>query len=678
MPNAKEPRSQEAKHRSSWLPGFLASWRFVFLCCHASAFDVSAAWFDGAWPFRREVNVTWEADKAQGHELALAEVYTAGHHKEDGSDVRVAAEDGRQMASRVLGVGPGDQVRVVFALAKGQRRYYVYFGNANPAAKPKGTEDVNYHAGLLLEMRAFPGGPADNAAQLQGAFERSKKPIGMTMLPTLFTGKNPFGDHPNWVSRMSGSIYTPLDGEYVFAVAAKDRGALLIDGKAEVFCPHLVGDTRFNAKVNLKKGRHDLLFYHANLGGEGMISVVWKKPDGQNFELIGRDGFGSLHKAAPGPLEENRKTLTADFKAEFLGEAFFANHYAYRYRFSANVPKTQPPKYEWDLGDGQIAEGNSVEHVYLGEGVYPVKLTARIATNADIQTTKFHASRDWMAEKTLIDDPAVQSKIVESYKLDNLPPAQLPWVVLMHERANRIDAALSAGLKLATTTGGYDATLALNALVDTSREAMTVGKIEPLVKLWDSIPRDSSMQPTAGRLYASLLVWRVADFEKACAILSGQPKGKDHSVERLYAQALFLNQKAAEGKKILESLPMEGPRDRQAAISGAMARTVEYYIGQGEAEAGEDHWEKWQRQYPTDFLEGYSLLLRVKLIEVRKQPEVAAKVAEAFALAMPRSSYAPSLLDRASKLIEKSNPAKSAELRKLLKQKYPEDPLSQK
>lgn len=676
--NAKEPRSQEARKNRTWLLGVLAPWLFAFCTSVGSPSFAHAAWFDAAWPFRREINVNWEAEKSQGHELGLAQVYTAGRHKEDGSDVRVAAEDGRQLPSRVLGVGPGDQVRIVFALTKGQRRYYVYFGNPNPAPKPRGTDDVNYHAGLLMEMRSFPGGPADNPAQLQGAFDRSKRTIGLTMLPTLFTGRNPFGDHPNWVSKLSGSLYAPLDGEYVIAVAAKDRGALLIDGTATVFCPHLVGDTRFNAKVTLKKGRHDLVFYHANLGGEGMVSVVWKKPDSQKFELIPREGFGALYRAVPGPLEENRKTLTADFKAEFLGEAFFANHYAFRYRFTANLPRTQPPKYDWDFGDGQTAQGNSVEHVYLVEGNYPVKLTARIASNSDTQTTKFHASRDWEGEKNLVDDPAVQSKIVETYKLDALPVAQLPWAVLLHERANRIEAALVAGTKLATTPSGYDATLAISSLVDTSREALSAGKIEPLVRMWDSIPRDSAMQPTAARLYSSLLVWRVADFEKACAILAAQPKGKDHAVDRLYGQALVLNQKLAEGKKILESLPVEGPKDRQAAMRGAMARTVEYYIDQKDPEPGEDQWEKWQRQYPADFLEGYSVLLRVRLIEVRKQPEVAAKIAEAFALAVPRSSYAPSLLDAASRLIEKSSPAKSADLRKLLKQKYPEDPLSQK
>ena len=94
-------------------------------------------------------------------------------------------------------------------------------------------------------------------------------------------------------------------------------------------------------------------------------------------------------------------------------------------------------------------------------------------------------------------------------------------------------------------------------------------------------------------------------------------------------------------------------------------------------ESGEDAWDKWQARFPTDFLEGYSVMLRTKLMELRKRPDAAAKVAEAFAAAEPLSPYAPQLLDRASKLLIAADPPKSQALRQLLKQKYPEDPLSQ-
>ena len=71
------------------------------------------------------------------------------------------------------------------------------------------------------------------------------------------------------------------------------------------------------------------------------------------------------------------------------------------------------------------------------------------------------------------------------------------------------------------------------------------------------------------------------------------------------------------------------------------------------------------------------MLLRVKLMTIAGHPAAAAKVAEAFARAMPRSSYSPSLLDTASKLLARIDPGKSASMREMLKSRYPEDPLSQ-
>jgi hypothetical protein len=88
-------------------------------------------------------------------------------------------------------------------------------------------------------------------------------------------------------------------------------------------------------------------------------------------------------------------------------------------------------------------------------------------------------------------------------------------------------------------------------------------------------------------------------------------------------------------------------------------------------------WQRWQERYPEEFLEGYSVVLQARLMELEKVPEAAARLCEAFAKAVPKSSYAPQLLDRASKLLATSNPAKSQALHALLKQKYPEDPLSQ-
>src|SRR5690554_4959603 len=72
--------------------------------------DALGAWWDAAWPYRRGVTVSWRDEQGSGVELAQAVIYTAGHHREDGGDIRVATHDGRLVPFEVLKVGPGDQV----------------------------------------------------------------------------------------------------------------------------------------------------------------------------------------------------------------------------------------------------------------------------------------------------------------------------------------------------------------------------------------------------------------------------------------------------------------------------------------------------------------------------------------------------------------------------------------
>jgi hypothetical protein len=208
---------------------------------------------------------------------------------------------------------------------------------------------------------------------------------------------------------------------------------------------------------------------------------------------------------------------------------------------------------------------------------------------------------------------------------------------------------------------------------------MEAGRPRDAIAMWDRVPTNEPVatQPRAAKRAAQLAMWWTGDFDKAVKLLEPFTNRHDESIQRLYGEALILAGRGEEGRKLLLDLPAQGPIDREAALSGAAARSVEFFITEGDAEAGEDAWERWQLKYPADFVEGYSVLLRVKLIELRKQPQAAARVAEAFAMAMPQSSYAPQLLDRASKLLAKTDPTKSASLRKVLKQKYPEDPLSQ-
>jgi PKD repeat protein len=361
-----------------------------------------------------------------------------------------------------------------------------------------------------------------------------------------------------------------------------------------------------------------------------------------------------------------------------LGECFFADRYSYRYHFAAESVADSPIKYHWDFGDGQTSTGAQLDHVYLSSGVYPVRLTATVGGNSDTQTSKIVVERNYLKILTAVENsPQDLSRVVAGYDLNAIPPLDLSRVIMLHLAAGELDSAASVADYLAAKKTHPDHNADANCLVTLEKALIDGGRTDAAVAMWDRVQPDSDLWARAVPHAAELALWWTGDFDKAVKLLKSATDSHDPMVRRLYGQALLLDGRADDGEKILRDLPPQGPVNRQPALSGAAARSVEFFITENDPQSGEDAWNSWQAKYPAEFVQGYSVLLRVKLMELRHEPMAAANVAEAFATAVPQSSYAPQLLDRAAKLLATIDPAKSKGLRERLKEKYPEDPLSQ-
>jgi hypothetical protein len=216
----------------------------------------------------------------------------------------------------------------------------------------------------------------------------------------------------------------------------------------------------------------------------------------------------------------------------------------------------------------------------------------------------------------------------------------------------------------------------VDALVEAFELAVEKKQVEALAAAMANLPAQSNLHPKAADLHADLLLWYAADFKAAQQMLSAFKDRKSNNLKRLYMHALLLSGEVDAARRVLGELPQNEEIGRRVALSGALARSIEYFIDNDEPDAAAEQWDDWQRRYPESFWEGYSVLLKVRMLESRF-PDAAARIAEAFARAVPDSPYAPQLLARASDLLAKSDANKSEALRKLLKERYPEDPLSQ-
>lgn len=400
----------------------------------------------------------------------------------------------------MLLAGPGDRLRFVFLLQKGIKKYAVYFGNPKPEPLPEGLDDVPYKAGLMLEMKAWTGGVVNNFDTIEKSWNRSGPLIGRTIIPMAFWGYNPFGPQQQWISKIVGSLYAPIDGDYQFAMAVDDEAALYIDGKPLLLAHLGPSDIRYNASTSLKRGLHDFLLYHVNVAGEGRFALGWRRPDTVKLDIIGREAFGTCFGSQAGAMEERNKTLVADFSVNQAGECYFGDRYSFRYHFTAQSKAIAGMKYEWDFGDGQTAAEPETDHVFLNDGVYTVRLTTRVGPNSDAQASRVVIDRDW--QKILNppqDDPPVLSKIVANYALPAIPVADLPRTATLHLRANNLDAANLAAHRLAEQKNVSDPNSAWDSLFAVDRALLDAGKVQAVVAMWDGVPHDANIQPKAAK-----------------------------------------------------------------------------------------------------------------------------------------------------------------------------------
>ena len=656
-------------------------WIAVVLCVCLFRAAPARAWLDPHWQFRRALDVNWDADHADGHELATAEFYTAGHMADGGADIRVTSQDDKILPSHVLMAGPGDFVRLVFALLPGQTKYFVYFGDQNPPPPPEGTGDVQHLCGLLFQMKSWEGGQSFRSAEdCYLAWDSSTDMIGQTMIDQPFFGLEPFGPHPRCVCKTSGSLVVPIDGDYEFAGNAIDRAGLYIDGRSVLFIPNAPGNIRNNAIVYLTRGRHEFDLYSVYFGDHGAFTVGWRRPDMDKVEVMPRPPFGFLAHARPGQLEEINHSLVADFDAQNLAECIVQGDYSLRYQFTAFMPDSSNVKFDWDFGDGVTASGKEIQHVFLTPGVYSVRVRISIFNNTDTQTTRLDVDRDWPhADRPTEDTATYQSRIVTGYDAAKVPADWLPYMVSILSRADKWERAGLAADQLTELANHPDQNAARDALQKLSDRLKISGRTAEAVEFWDRTPSDSDIRTFSAEQEADLLLWWQPDMKRALQITQPLGASGDYELRLRYAMALTFAGRIDEARKIFDDLQDQQERagPRLAAMSGAMARIVEYRIEQRDWQSGLDEWDQWLTRCPSVFTQGYAVLLRARLMQECNASRQAAQVAEAFSLAVPDSAYAPSLLDFASRLLLHSDPAKSRQLRDLLKSRYPEDPLSQ-
>ena len=682
-------RNSEFGFRASRRPWpLLAALATILL---APAVAPAQAWWNYDWPYRRAVDVKEVVKKnLPGENAAVVTMPTCGLTAADGSDIVVANASGQVVPHRVLMTGPGDTVRVAFALQGAIGRYYVYFGNPKP---PKPAE-LELKRGVLLEMWAYAGGAIGNLKELQALFAKPGKLIGRDFVPTVFLGHNPFGPQNQICSLFTGWLDATDDGEYVFSTSSQDASFLLVDGKLVVANGGLHPPQRRAVRTNkvaLTRGLHELKVYHVNTTGDPVIMAAWQEPSAKRLWTIEPKSFAPIALGQPGMMEQYGKAADADFLPRHAGETFMAEVYYQRYAFEALVKGqgAAKPTIAWDFGDGQTAAGPKVEHVYLRNGPFKVTMTAKVGGETIARANRVYVTRPWdRVTESALDPVADHAGLVAGYDFTQADPADIAAAVALFQRAGMAKAVIRAGDALVKRDAAPPEVLQdavpvyADALAAAGESARAVAACLKAAEMTKDPAAGAIVTVKGGRvaLAAGEADRAGAIFEQAIKKYAAATTHEAIREARIGTGDVWRIK--GDYKKAMEAYDVARPAGKEgdeklAVRKGDLTRHVEDYTQRKMFADAAEYLELLEQEFPADKLEGFSSLLRVRLEMAQKRYAPAAEEAEVLVRVNPQSNYAPELLMLAAEAYAAGG-KKDVAARTLQRvaDNYPESPLA--
>ncbi|MCC6126688.1 MAG: PKD domain-containing protein [Pirellulales bacterium] len=642
----------------------------------------------GGGEYNAQRTVTIPAGKS--YSVVMTEFLHHGEIAPDGKNLMVVSQ-GKVVPSRVLQVGPGDFCRLAFQPIRGQNEYDILYGGKPSDEPPPAWTSTD---GLLLETREFKRCNLNNFNAIREAFD-SSKPIGADYVPAVHHAENPFTLKTEpFLSRYSGILNIPSSGKYGFMTSSQDASFLLIDGKLAVSAPGRHGPVHrafrgSRQDIQLSAGPHKFEYYHAAAGPNATMVAAWeinpKDAKPQQPALIPAEHFRAERI---GRLPANNLTLRTmktapDFAAVIGGDVPLPDNdlalVGVSFRDLSPRALSNQGKLQWDFGDGQTGDATRPEHVYLRPGIYAVKLTyrragkdAEIANKIEIDRTNLTRRESIQGQERghSLDD---YLKILETYDPKKLDAVSLRQLVLAFEakslnsenrpeEAKRyLKKAVQAGMAgfAADSAAAGDEELARLARIIGPMARIGLGDSAAALAIWKgAIERIKSPDLNAEcRIAAAdILITDLAKPAEAKPLLDaaaahlGKARGGalDSAFERVFgdyyaaagdgqsARKAYLAAEQALGKarNFIES----------TAWKGARSRSAEAFIKEQRFDRAAEELFSWQREFPTEAIEGYLNLLFCKFFIGRELYDAAVAQAERLQAVNADSAYVDQIL----------------------------------
>jgi len=653
-------------------------------------------WQDPSRRCMRLVTVEAPASERPGEEAVYVAFPTGGFILPDGADIRVVTgKTGDNVVPRkVISVGPGDRVSILFKYVRGETTYRIFYGSSRPAEALEWTPQ----RGLILETRQFKGGNVDNWAQMQQTIAAAGPMYGRGLVDRVWHGHNPFGPSSNIVSVYKGWLYAPVAGAYEFATTSAAASFLFVDDNLVVAWPGwhwVVADARHRGRTNLKEGLHQFAYYHVQGDGVPIMVAAWQPPGAQKFEVIPSDAFLPPLRAR---LEEYRmraQDFAPDFDWRNESEAAAESRWFITMKFAdTSFPRTaRGARREWDFGDGTTSKDPEPVHTYLAPGTYDVSLKVSRAGGAPTCKQKVIVDRVWARQPTLNPEPLdALAQRIGNYPWERMPATSLLGAIFLYKTLDRPADMVRIGDVLLEKFDDLseDDRLDASIMLGTAwRDAMR--NPENAVRIFQGGEKrvtDKAHKARLAVLAGDAFFYHLE--RPAAARATYERVLKEYPEAREYVRLATMRLgdvarsegKAEEAayfyKKALEYRP-EKPAGRWELETAMRALETEDLLRQEELDEAQKALDDWQWDDPREKLRGQWSELYIRLAMKRKNWLEAAREAETLLRANPESQHAPAILLHLAEVRREQKDAAAARAAlERLTRNYPDSPLAQR
>ncbi|MBI1367707.1 MAG: PKD domain-containing protein [Planctomycetes bacterium] len=616
-------------------------------------------------------------------DTAILRVEHGGATREDANDYRIFDASGAAIPYEVSFHDAKRDTLLSFRCGAVGGRYEVYFGKADAARDPMRTSDPTIdgkpvsagpgangwtpHAGLILTTMRRPREMENpmSTAQMADLIAQSPGPDGADVVQNISHGLNPFGDSDYYISVYRGYLRIDKAGDYGLCTASNEASFSFMDGADLVHWPGRHTEQRgkygeFNTHRTLSPGMHYVTYLHEEVLLYQTAFLGWRPPGAVRFDKIPESMWAIAATANVARYETpaGRTVMLHVRMIDSVWPSDEATGQYTRYRFTADAggdADDEAWRVAWDFGDGVTGTGTPIDHVYLANGDYTVKMHAATKNGRE-------AARTWPVRVFAVEHLEGPFKagriekyapIVKTYDPVRLDAPGLSALLVFWSQANDpASGERAAKLMLARSDiSPSDQAAAHRAIVGAAGAAEHAwdASLTPL-QTTDAIKHlDAAVALTDDLAKKVMLMARVirlagidaADSNKsgetyaAAESLAKQNGGRGHMSGALRAAAMAMGDANLAANKLDAAARMYEkaeqladpvvPSSVRAAKIGAYPEIIERALADKDIDTAQDTVREWLDWFPSDQLHGASLFYLGKVQQANGQAATSIK-----------------------------------------------------